>query len=71
MEPVPVRMELYSREGRMTYTYVLPLASAVVAGAGILLHLIYLTSEYHESARPRRKPRLSEASRSGKGGVQD
>jgi len=56
MEPVPVLMELYRGEERMTLVYIVPLASAIVAGAGILLHLIYLTSEYHESARPRRRP---------------
>jgi hypothetical protein len=41
----------------MTLFYIVPLASAIVAGAGILVHLIYLTSEFHDSARPRRKPK--------------
>lgn len=37
--------------------YALPLASAIIAGAGILMYLIYLSSEYHPSSRPRRTPR--------------
>ncbi len=37
--------------------YALPLGSAIIAGAGILLYLIYMSSEYHPSARPRRTPR--------------
>jgi hypothetical protein len=41
----------------MTLLYALPLGSALIAGAGILAYLIYLTSEFHESARPRRTPR--------------
>jgi hypothetical protein len=41
----------------MTILYALPLASALIAGAGILVYLIYLTSEFHESARPRRTRR--------------
>ncbi len=41
----------------MAILYALPLGSAVIAGAGILAYLIYLTSEFHESARPRRSPR--------------
>jgi hypothetical protein len=40
-----------------TLLYALPLGSAVIAGAGILAYLIYLSSEYHSSARPRRTPR--------------
>jgi hypothetical protein len=39
--------------------YALPLGSAVIAGAGILAYLIYMSSEYHHSARPRRTPRES------------
>jgi len=30
---------------------------ALVAGAGVLMYLIYRTSEFHGSARPRRTPR--------------
>jgi hypothetical protein len=41
----------------MRLLYLVPLGSAVVAGAGILVYLIYLTSEYHDSARPRRTPK--------------
>jgi hypothetical protein len=37
--------------------HALPLGSAIIAGAGILSYLIYLSSEYHPSARPRRTPR--------------
>jgi hypothetical protein len=37
--------------------HALPLGSAVFAGAGILAYLIYMSSEYHPSARPRRTPR--------------
>jgi hypothetical protein len=37
--------------------YALPLGSAIIAGAGILAYLIYLSSEYHPSSRPRRTPR--------------
>lgn len=40
-----------------TLLYGLPLGSAIVAGAGILTYLIYLSSEYHPSSRPRRTPR--------------
>ena len=36
--------------------YALPLGSAIIAGAAILAYLIYLSSEYHPSARPRRTP---------------
>ena len=41
----------------MRLLYLVPLGSAVMAGAGILVYLIYLTSEYHHSARPRRTPK--------------
>jgi hypothetical protein len=37
--------------------YALPLGSAVIAGAAILAYLIYMKSEFHPSARPRRTPR--------------
>jgi hypothetical protein len=37
--------------------YDLPLGSAIIAGAAILGYLIYLNSEFHPSARPRRTPR--------------
>ena len=37
--------------------HALPLGSAVIAGAGLLAYLIYMSSEYHPSARPRRTPR--------------
>lgn len=35
----------------------LPLGTAVLAGAAGLAYLIYMSSEYHPSARPRRTPR--------------
>jgi hypothetical protein len=38
--------------------YALPLGTAVLAGAAGLIYLIYMSSEYHPSARPRRTPRL-------------
>jgi hypothetical protein len=41
----------------MRLLYWVPLGSAVMAGGGILVYLIYLTSEYHDSARPRRRPK--------------
>jgi hypothetical protein len=37
--------------------HALPLGSAIIAGAGVLAYLIYMSSEYHPSARPRRTPR--------------
>lgn len=37
--------------------HVLPLGSAIIAGGGILTYLIYMSSEYHPSARQRRTPR--------------
>jgi hypothetical protein len=37
--------------------HALPLGSAIIAGAGILAYLIYMSSEYHPSARQRRTPR--------------
>jgi hypothetical protein len=37
--------------------HALPLGSAVFAGAGILMYLIYVSSEYHPSARQKRTPR--------------
>ena len=37
--------------------YALPLGSAIIAGAGILAYLIYMSSEYHPSAHQRRTPR--------------
>jgi hypothetical protein len=37
--------------------YALPLGSAIIAGAGVLMYLIYMSSEYHPSARQRRIPR--------------
>ena len=37
--------------------YLVPLGSAILAGAGILAYLIYLSSEYHPSAQSRRTPR--------------
>jgi hypothetical protein len=46
-----------SKMNLVTLLYALPLGSAVIAGAGILAYLIYLSSEYHPSARPRRTPR--------------
>jgi hypothetical protein len=39
------------------FFYALPLGSAVLAGAAILAYLIYMNSEFHPSARPRRTPR--------------
>lgn len=41
----------------LSLLYALPLGSAILAGAGILIYLIYMVSEYHHSARPRRTPR--------------
>jgi hypothetical protein len=41
----------------VTLLYALPLGSAVIAGAGFLAYLIYLSSEYHPSAHQRRTPR--------------
>jgi hypothetical protein len=35
--------------------HALPLGSAIVAGAGILMYLIYMSSEYHPSARQKRR----------------
>ncbi|MBV9886718.1 MAG: hypothetical protein JO119_09250 [Acidobacteria bacterium] len=35
----------------------LPVGSAVIAGAGILIYLIYMSSEFHPSARQPRTPR--------------
>ncbi len=37
--------------------HVLPVGSAIIAGAGLLMYLIYMSSEYHPSARQRRTPR--------------
>jgi hypothetical protein len=37
--------------------HALPLGSAVIAGAGALMYLIYANSEYHPSARQKRTPR--------------
>jgi hypothetical protein len=37
--------------------HALPLGSAVIAGAGILMYLIYMSSEYHPSARQKRTSR--------------
>jgi hypothetical protein len=39
------------------FLYGLPLGSAIIAGAGILMYLIYMSSEYHPSARQKRTPR--------------
>lgn len=39
------------------FLYALPLGSAIIAGAGILMYLIYMSSEYHPSARQKRTPR--------------
>jgi len=41
----------------VTLLYILPLGSAIIAGAGILTYLIYLNSEYYPSSRRRRTPR--------------
>jgi hypothetical protein len=41
----------------VTLLYALPLGSAILAGAGLLMYLIYMSSEYHPSARQRRTPR--------------
>ncbi|HUE44198.1 MAG TPA: hypothetical protein VMP12_11555 [Candidatus Sulfotelmatobacter sp.] len=41
----------------VTLLYALPVGSAIIAGAGILTYLIYMSSEYHPSARQRRTPR--------------
>jgi hypothetical protein len=41
----------------VTLLYAVPLGSAVIAGAGLLAYLIYLSSEYHPSAHQRRTPR--------------
>jgi hypothetical protein len=49
-------MEFCFAEGGMTVLYLGVLGSAVMAGAGILVYLIYLTSEYHDSARSKRTP---------------
>ena len=37
------------------FLHALPLGSAVFAGAGILMYLIYASSEYHPSARQKRR----------------
>jgi hypothetical protein len=37
--------------------HALPAGSAIIAGAGILAYLIYMSSEFHPSARQRRTPR--------------
>jgi hypothetical protein len=52
--------EAGSAEFEMTFVQLLqalPIGSAVIAGAGILAYLIYMSSEFHPSARPRRTPR--------------
>jgi hypothetical protein len=36
--------------------YIAILASAILGGATLLLYIAYLTTEFHESARPRRRP---------------
>jgi hypothetical protein len=51
-------MESFPMEAGMAILYALPVGSALVAGGGVLVYLIYLTSEFHESARPRRRPKV-------------
>jgi hypothetical protein len=36
--------------------YIAVLASVILAGATLLLYVTYLTTEFHESARSRRRP---------------
>jgi hypothetical protein len=57
MERIERAMECCIAEGDMTLLYWVPLSSAVITGAGIIIYLIYLTSEYHDSARQRRTPK--------------
>ena len=55
-----LRCSGFTAELQMTLVallHALPLGSAIIAGAGVLMYLIYMSSEYHPSARQRRTPR--------------